>query len=126
MFKKKKTNFQIDTLIDKNMTINGGIKVKGGLRLDGKIYGDLTFSDQNNGSIIIGEDGLVQGNLCANIAIIAGKIEGKIKCTDFLEIDATAIIDGDIDYNIIEIHSGAQIKGRLNKISNTVIGKKVK
>ncbi len=39
MFRKKKNNFNIDTLIDSGMKINGLTEVSGGMRLDGKFMG---------------------------------------------------------------------------------------
>lgn len=51
------------------------------------------------------------------IAIIAGKVLGNIVCTEFLEIESTGIIEGDLSYNIIEIHAGAEIKGQLIKLT---------
>lgn len=121
MFFKKKNNFQIDTLIDAGMKISGSTEVSGGLRLDGKIYGDLRFTSDKIGAIVIGEDGILKGDLEVTIAIIAGKVLGNILCTELLEIESTAIIEGDLSYNVLEIHAGAQINGRLIKLTKTQI-----
>ena len=42
IFKKKKKLGTIDTLIDRDNIIKGNYSYSGGIRLDGKIYGDLT------------------------------------------------------------------------------------
>ena len=119
MFKKKKNNFQIDTLIDSGMKINGLTEVSGGLRLDGKIYGDLNFKEEKPGAIVIGENGLIEGNIAVPTAVIAGKVLGNIIVSEYLEIESTGIVEGDISYNLIEIHAGAIVKGIMIKLGKT-------
>ena len=119
MFKKKKNNFQIDTLIDSGMKINGLTEVSGGLRLDGKIYGDLNFKEEKPGAIVIGQNGLIEGNIAVPTAVIAGKVLGNIIVSEYLEIESTGIVEGDISYNLIEIHAGAIVKGIMIKLGKT-------
>ena len=119
MFKKKKNNFQIDTLIDSGMKINGLTEVSGGLRLDGKIYGDLNFKEEKPGAIVIGQNGLIEGNIAVPTAVIAGKVLGNIITSEYLEIESTGIVEGDISYNLIEIHAGAIVKGIMIKLGKT-------
>ena len=42
---KRKKKFHLDTLIDENMIIRGNTTITGGVRLDGKIYGNLMVID---------------------------------------------------------------------------------
>ena len=75
LFKKKK--FRIDTLIDKDMVIRGNTSVSGGIRLDGKIYGNLTI-DGEHGSLVMGHGSLIKGNIQVASAVIGGKVTGNL------------------------------------------------
>jgi cytoskeletal protein CcmA (bactofilin family) len=113
MFKKKKIG-AIDTLIDKDFVLRGNTSFSGGLRLDGKLYGDLTMED-TGGTLIMGEHSKIKGKVTVETAIVAGEIVGDIKCHDYLELQPSSIIKGDIEYNSIEIHSGAKVNGDLRQ-----------
>jgi len=106
LFKRKK-NHAIDTLIDETMNIRGSMNFSGGIRLDGKLYGNLTLSDGASGSVIMGPKSKIIGDIITDSAIIAGEVKGNIEAQDFLELHSTAIVHGDIAYGDIEIHSGA-------------------
>jgi cytoskeletal protein CcmA (bactofilin family) len=108
----RRKKIHIDTLIDKDMIIRGDTKVSGGVRLDGKIYGNFTVSNI--------------GNILSNHIIIDGKVIGNIKSSEYIEINSNAEIQGDIEYNNIEIHAGAKVIGSLKKMNQKEIGKFLK
>ena len=112
-FKKKRKFGAITTLIDKDITIKGDTTYSGGLRLDGKIIGDLTVLGDAGGTLIMGEESRITGNVMIETGIINGEVTGNIKCLDYLEINANSVIKGDIEYSIIEIHAGAKVNGVL-------------
>lgn len=125
MFKRKK-KFRIDTFIDKDMIIRGNVKFSGGVRLDGKIYGDLNVEFSEKSGVVMGSEGMIKGDISGNHIIINGKVTGSIKALDYLEINSNAIIEGDIEYDVIEIHAGAVILGSLKKLNKREIGKILK
>jgi|TARA_B110000305_G_scaffold38023_1_gene38485 cytoskeletal protein CcmA (bactofilin family) len=120
---KRKKKFQLDTLIDADMIIRGNTTLTGGIRLDGKIYGNLTVLDGQDGTLIMGENSVIKGNVIVPTAIIGGKITGNIKCLDYLEVHSNAVINGDIEYNLIELHAGAKINSRLKIMTKSEIKK---
>ena len=124
MFKRKK-NHAIDTLIDETMNIRGSMNFSGGIRLDGKLYGNLTLSDGASGSVIMGPKSKISGDIKTDTAIIAGEVKGNIEAQDFLELHSTAIVSGDIAYGEIEIHSGALLNGNVTKIKKSKTIKKI-
>jgi cytoskeletal protein CcmA (bactofilin family) len=117
LFKKNK-KFHIDTLIDKGMVIRGNTVVTGGVRLDGKIYGNLTIKGID-GSLIMGQGSLVDGNITVASAIIGGQVNGDIKSSDYLEFHDGAKIKGNIEYKIIEVQQGSILDGRLKQLTKT-------
>jgi cytoskeletal protein CcmA (bactofilin family) len=74
----------------------------------------------------MGEGSKVTGNIIVETAIINGEIRGNIKCTDYLELNANAIITGDIEYGALEIHAGAKVNGNLSLIKKDVARKRPK
>ena len=123
LFKKKKKLGAIDTLIDKDIVIKGNTSYSGGLRLDGKIHGDLTVVEDSGGTLIMGEYSRIKGRVMVETAIIAGEIIGDVKCYDYLELQPSSVIKGNIEYNSIEIHAGAKVDGELKHITKTQINK---
>ncbi len=117
IFKKKKKLGAINTLIDRDNVIKGNYSYSGGLRLDGKIYGDLTVVEDSGGTLIMGEYSKIKGSVIVETAIIAGEIIGDVICSDYIELHPTSIIKGDIEYNSIEIHAGAKVNGELKQIT---------
>ena len=121
LFKKNK-KFHIDTLIDKQMVIKGNTVVSGGVRLDGKIYGNLTING-DDGSLIMGQGSLVSGNIFVASAIIGGKVNGDITSTEYLEFHEGAEINGNIKYRILEVHHGSILNGSLKRLTKTELNK---
>ena len=123
-FKKKKKKLEvINTLIDIDNVIRGNYSYSGGLRLDGKIYGDLIVEEDSGGTLIMGEQSRIRGSVVVETAIIAGQIHGDVKCYGYLELQPGSAIDGDIEYNLIEIHAGARVNGQLKQITKAQMNK---
>ena len=123
IFKKKKKLGSIDTLIDKDNIIKGNYSYSGGIRLDGKIYGDLTVVEDSGGTLIMGEYSRIKGSVTVETAIIAGEVIGNVTCYDYLELQPSSVIKGNIEYNQIEIHAGAKINGELKQITKAQMSK---
>ena len=74
---KRRKKFQLDTLIDEDMIIRGNTTLSGGIRVDGKIYGNLTVLGGEDGTLVMGENSIIKGNVIVHTAIIGGKNNGK-------------------------------------------------
>ena len=66
------------------MEILGNVKGCGSIHIDGKVHGDLSVEDQ----VIIGKDGLINGDVHAKKVIVSGKINGNVNC-EILEVTQT-------------------------------------
>ena len=121
MLFKKKNKFNIDTLINEDFVIKGDTTYVGGIRLDGKIIGNVNVLGGNNGTLIMGEGSEVKGDIIVHNAIIGGKVTGNIRALDYIEIHPKADISGDIEYKVLEVHAGAKIQGVLKMMSTSAI-----
>jgi cytoskeletal protein CcmA (bactofilin family) len=119
MIKKKRKFVAITTLIDKDIVISGDTTYTGGIRLDGKINGNLKVHGEEDSLLIMGHGSKITGDVEVEKAIINGEINGNIKCHDYLELNTNAIVRGNIEYDIIEIHEGSKINGNLKFIKNS-------
>ena len=118
MMKKKRKFVAITTLIDKDIVISGDTTYTGGIRVDGKIKGNLKVHGDEGSLLIMGYGSTITGDVEVEKAIINGEINGNVKCNDYLELNTNAIVNGSIEYDIIEVQEGAKITGDLKFIKN--------
>ena len=118
MIKKKRKFVAITTLIDKDIVISGDTTYTGGIRLDGKINGNLKVHGEEDSLLIMGHGSKITGDVEVEKAIINGEINGNVKCNDYLELNTNAIVNGNIEYDIIEVHEGSKINGIIKFIRN--------
>ena len=118
MIIKKRKFVAITTLIDKDTVISGNTSYSGGIRIDGKVIGNLKVHGQEGSLLIMGYGSKITGDVQVEKAIINGEVEGNIKCLDYLELNTNATVSGNIEYELIEVHEGAKINGRLKFIKN--------
>jgi cytoskeletal protein CcmA (bactofilin family) len=114
--KKKNNIITVDTLISQHSTIEGSIKSEGTLRIDGKVTGDVN----SKSDVIVGETGLVEGNIdCVNI-IISGIVNGNINASEQLRLTPTSRLNGDANIKSIITDEGSYFNGSCNMlIDNT-------
>ncbi|ORT98855.1 protein of unknown function DUF583 [Anaerovibrio sp. JC8] len=98
----------IETIIGRNTVIKGEINGSSNLRIDGTVEGTVTVS----GSIIIGEDGRVKGDIAANELVVSGQVEGNATIDNGLSIYSTGQLVGDIKAGSLKIEEGGTFRGR--------------
>ncbi len=103
----------IDTLIGMTADLKGNIVFSGGLRIDGKVKGNITAEDGENSVLILGEHAEIRGNITVPHIISNGKIRGHVHCSARIELESQAEIHGDVHYKILGIEHGAAIRGNL-------------
>jgi cytoskeletal protein CcmA (bactofilin family) len=103
----------IDTLIGVKTEIKGDITFSGGLRIDGKIKGNVTARGDANSTLVLSENAVVIGNVTAPHIISNGTIKGNVRAAERIELQPKAEIAGDVFYKVIEMAQGAIINGSL-------------
>ncbi|MBR1766755.1 MAG: polymer-forming cytoskeletal protein [Bacteroidales bacterium] len=98
---------QINIITD-GTVIKGDITATGDFRLDGTLEGNI----QINGKLVVGDSGVVNGNiLCLNANII-GTVNGNLSVKELLSLHSTARVKGDILINKLSIEPGALFTGK--------------
>ena len=93
------------------VTVTGSIEGQGNLHIDGRVDGDVTCA-----TLIVGNNGQVNGNITADDAKIAGTINGTV-AAKVLTIEASARITGDLSYDSVSVETGAQVDGRVKRLT---------
>jgi cytoskeletal protein CcmA (bactofilin family) len=100
---------EISTIIGEGYTFTGEIKGPTVIRIEGTIIGNVSVE----AGVVLGEKGIIEGDVTTKSAIIYGKISGKVKAAH-LEIKKTGHVNGDITTETVEIELGANYNGRLS------------
>lgn len=116
MFGKKhptvRPSTEIDTLIGARTTIRGDVHFSGGLRIDGRVIGNL-IADAADAVLMVSDQGVIEGGVTAPHLVINGRITGDVTASERVELAAQARIDGNIAYKLLEMAAGAQVNGRI-------------
>ncbi len=98
----------ISTLLGRDTVIEGTLAFKETIRIDGRISGKLISSD---GTVIVGENASLEADIQVAVAVIRGKINGRVEASQRVEIYAPAQVNGDICAPSIAIDSGVVFNG---------------
>jgi cytoskeletal protein CcmA (bactofilin family) len=98
----------ISTLLGRDTIIEGTLTFKETIRVDGRISGKLL---SNDGTVIVGENAVLDADLQVAVAIIRGKINGRVEASQRVEIYAPAQVNGDINAPTVAIDSGVIFNG---------------
>src|SRR3990167_11470263 len=100
-------------LISKDSQIQGVLRYKKYLRVEGRIDGDLIALEPGEGSVLfIGPNGIVNGNIYGCEVIVEGTVRGEIQARHLLEIRSSGMVIGDIQAKNLNIHHGGILQGR--------------
>jgi cytoskeletal protein CcmA (bactofilin family) len=97
------------SIVGTGMTIDGDSETDGSLRIEGTIRGNVRAGK----SVVIGKDGLLEGNIHTQDAVIAGRVVGAVYAESHLELQATSQISGDIQARRMHVGDGAALQGQV-------------
>ena len=104
---KKDDNGTVINMIGVGTTITGDVNSNGDLRIDGTLKGSVA----TEGKVVLGKNGIIEGDVVCNNADIAGEIKAKITVSQLLTLKSTAKLKGDIVTNKLSIEPGAVFSG---------------
>ncbi len=97
------------SIVGTGMTIEGDSETDGSLRIEGTIRGNVRAGK----SVAIGKDGLLEGSIHTQDAVIAGRVLGAVYAESHLELQATSRISGEIQARRIHVEDGAALQGQV-------------
>ncbi len=99
------------TIIARDLTINGEINGAGLIEIEGNIKGKISGN-----SVILRENGVIEGEVFAESLSIRGNFQGKIKAKN-INISSKAKVGGEIEYETLSVEDGACIDGSFKNIN---------
>jgi len=98
---------RLNNLLGNGTKFEGKLKSAGDIRVDGNFNGEISI----NGTLSIGESGLVEGDIHAPLVVISGRFRGNIFAETRVEILPPANVYGEIEAPTIILQDGAIFEG---------------
>lgn len=102
---------QIDTVIAESASVEGDLKTRNSIKVDGRIQGSLRVE----GQAIIGASGVIQGDVHAADLLVLGQLEGNV-FAQRLHLQASARILGNIETQSLQVDPGAHYQGSVTML----------
>jgi cytoskeletal protein CcmA (bactofilin family) len=97
----------IENVLGRSAFVRGELSAEGAFRIDGTIEGTLASRSE----VVIGETGVVRGDVIGTDVVVAGQILGNVRCSGHLEILAKGKVEGDIVAQSVRIETGGVFRG---------------
>ncbi|MCI8268395.1 MAG: polymer-forming cytoskeletal protein [Lachnospiraceae bacterium] len=97
----------INTIIGENSKIEGVLAASDPARIDGLLQGKIL----SKSSVIVGEHGVVKGDIKAAEILVAGTVYGNLTAEQRIELTETGRVLGDMVTKTLVIDEGASFKG---------------
>jgi len=105
-----------NTLIGNGTTITGEIVSKFDIRIDGTFKGNVT----GDSKVILGQDGVVEGDINCAQADILGNVKGNITVKELLNLRGKANVTGDIYVLKLQIEPTVTFNGKCIMVESVV------
>jgi len=113
LFSSIKVGSKIETVVGPESEIEGSLRVKESVRIDGKVKGGITAE-----SVVVGIHGTVMGDIHANNVSVAGRIKGNVTAANIIELFQTGHVLGDLKTSKIIIAEGATFEGNCHMMKS--------
>lgn len=98
------------SIISSDLHINGDIVSTGDIKIDGRVDGNITCR-----TLTLGSEPILNSKVTADTVRICGTFEGEIRAKSVV-LEDTAKVKGDIFQETLEVHSGAQLEGSVQRL----------
>lgn len=104
------------TIIGAGTVINGDIRSNGDIRIDGTLIGNL----HSAAKVLIGQDGVVEGDIDGQQADIMGKVTGMLRIKELLQLRGKSNVNGELFAGKLEVEPTATFNGSCHMGANVV------
>lgn len=95
------------SIIGPGMKVLGDCDTEGTLRIEGTVEGTVRAGK----AVVVGKDGVVDGDIVTQDAVVGGRVAGSIVAESRLELQATCVIEGQIKARRIKLEEGGKVNG---------------
>lgn len=115
--KRRRTDQIPFSIIASDMTVIGDLETDGVVRIEGRIRGTVRVGSQ----VLVAQGAVIEGDLHTQEAVIAGQVSGAIHASERVELQATAMVAGDIVTPRISIVEGGRVSGEVKMDAKTEV-----
>lgn len=106
------------TIIASGTTVAGDLECGGVLKVEGTIEGSVRRARQ----VMLAREGSIHGSVSAHEVVVGGVIDGNVTASDRLELQSSAVVNGDIVTKSIVVMEGARINGTVKMTEIALVG----
>jgi cytoskeletal protein CcmA (bactofilin family) len=112
MSRKDSADSQVGGMLGEGVKMEGTLTFNHTFRVDGEFKGKIVKSER----LVVGEKGLVSGEIEVNSIACYGKLEGKIRARGPVEVHPKGRIEGDftIEEPLLSVLEGGSIEGTIH------------
>ena len=96
------------SIIAAGTTLKGDISSNGDIRIDGTLVGNIHCTAK----VVIGANGVIEGDITGQQADIMGKVSGTIKVKELLQLKGGSLVTGNIYSSKLQIEPTANFNGQ--------------
>ncbi|MBS4097230.1 MAG: polymer-forming cytoskeletal protein [Sulfuricella sp.] len=111
--KASKPQNRIDSLIGSETSIVGDLTFAGGLRIDGRVRGNVFEAEGQPSTLVLSEQGSIEGVIRVSHVVVNGAVIGPVHAGEYVELQGKSRVTGDVFYKTLEMHVGAIVEGKL-------------
>ncbi|CAN5643205.1 polymer-forming cytoskeletal protein [soil metagenome] len=102
------------SIIGPGMNVSGDLVTDGTVRIEGRVEGTVRAAK----GVVLGREGEVIGDIVTQDAVIGGRVSGTVLAESRLELQSTAVIDGEIRARAqhLQLDEGARFNGQIRMI----------
>lgn len=98
---------QVISIIGPGMRVIGDCDADGAIRVEGTVQGNIRAGK----AVVVGKDGVVDGDIFTQDAVIAGTVRGVLRADSRLEVQASSRIEGEVIAARLQLEEGAILNG---------------
>jgi len=100
------------SIVSTDLVISGDLVSEGEVHIDGTVEGDVKAK-----SILVGEAGIVRGEVIADSVRVHGTVDGQTNARS-VSLARSAKVSGDILHEMLSIEQGAFLEGHYRRIAD--------
>jgi len=100
---------EINAFLGAGTNYQGKLNFQGAVRIDGNFQGEV----HSDGTLVVGQDAVVEGQVCVGQLVLSGKIRGEVEAKSKVVLHKTGNLEGNIKTPVLVVEEGAILEGQL-------------
>ena len=108
---------EFNAFLGAGTSYRGQLSFLGAVRIDGEFTGEI----KSEGTLILGKDSKVYGQIQVAQLILSGTIDGEIVVSKKTTMHKTAYLTGNISTPVLVMEEGATLQGKVQMLTGTTL-----